>query len=65
MEAAQVAIFRAHDPLFESVYQRQRERGKHHLVALSQVANQRLHVVFSVLKNNRPYPPRAPTLNSA
>ena len=44
-------------PLFEDVYNRQRERGKHHLVALSHVANKMLHVVFSVLKNNRPYTP--------
>ena len=32
-------------------------RGKHHLVALTHVANKMLHVVFSVLKNNRPYTP--------
>jgi len=57
MEAAQAAVFRRHDPLFEDVYQRQRERGKHHLVALSHVANKMLHVVFSVLKNNRSYTP--------
>ena len=57
MEAAQVAVFRCHDPLFEGVYNRHRERGKHHLVALSHVANKMLHVVFSVLKNNRPYAP--------
>jgi transposase len=61
MEAAQVAVFRAHDPLFESVYQRQRDRGKHHLVALSHTANKMLHVVFSVLKTNRPYTPQLPT----
>ena len=57
MEAAQVAVFRRHDPLFEGVYKRQRDRGKHHLVALSHVANKMLHVVFSVLKNNRAYTP--------
>lgn len=57
MEAAQIAVFRCHDPLFERVYNRQRERGKHHLVALSHAANKMLHVVFSVLKNNRPYAP--------
>ena len=65
MEAAQVAVFRAHDPLFQSVYQRQRDRGKHHLVALSHVANKMLHVVFSVLKNNRPYTPQMPTAATA
>ena len=37
------------------IFHLQRERGKHLLVALSHVANKMLHVVFSVLKNNRPY----------
>ena len=46
--------------VLETVYQRQRDRGKHHLVALSHVANKMLHVVFSVLKNNRPYAPQLP-----
>lgn len=27
------------DPMFQAIYQRQRQRGKHHLVALSHVAN--------------------------
>ena len=43
---------------FTQVYQRQIDRGKHHLVALTRVANKMLHVVFSVLKNNRPYTPQ-------
>jgi transposase len=65
MEAAQVAVFRRHDPLFEAVYKRQQERGKHHFVALSHVANKMLHVVFSVLKNNRPYTPMLADNNNA
>ena len=57
MQAAEVAVFKSHDPLFTQVYERHMERGKHHLVALSHVANKMLHVIFSVLKNNRPYTP--------
>ena len=57
MQASEIAVFKSHDPLFTQVYQRQIDRGKHHLVALSHVANKMLHVVFSVLKNNRPYTP--------
>ncbi len=53
----EIAVFKSHDPLFTQVYQRQIDRGKHHLVALTHVANKMLRVVFSVLKNNRPYTP--------
>jgi len=57
MQAAEVAVFKSLDPLFTRVYERHIERGKHHLVALSHVAHKMLHVIFSVLKNNRPYTP--------
>lgn len=57
MQAAEVAVHLAGDPLFKSVYERQKARGKHHTVALSHVARKMLHVVFSVLKNKRPYTP--------
>ena len=57
MQAAAVAVHLVGDPLFKAVYDRQRDRGKHHTVALSHVAHKMLHVVFSVLKNNRPYTP--------
>ena len=57
MQASEIAVFKSHDPLFTQVYQRQIDRGKHHLVALTHVANKMLHVVFSVMKNNRPYTP--------
>ena len=50
-------VFRSHDPLFSEVYKRQKDRGKHHMVALTHVANKMLHVIFSVLKNDRPYTP--------
>ena len=57
MQAAEVAVYLVGDPLFKAVYDRQRDRGKHHTVALSHVAHKMLHVVFSVLKNKRPYTP--------
>lgn len=57
MQAADVAVFLVKDPLFTAVYERQKARGKHHTVALSHVAHKMLHVVFSVLKNKRPYTP--------
>jgi transposase len=57
MQAAEIAVFKSHDPLFTQVYERQIKRGKHHLVALTHVANKMLHVIFSVLKNSRPYTP--------
>ena len=57
MQSADIAVFTAKDPMFVKIYQRQRERGKHHTVALSHVANKMLHVVFSVLKNRRAYSP--------
>lgn len=57
MQAAEIAVFRSHDPLFTDVYKRQKDRGKHHLVALTHVANKMLHVIFSVLKNHKPYTP--------
>jgi transposase len=58
MQSADIAVFTAKDPMFVKIYQRQRERGKHHTVALSHVANKMLHVVFSVLKNRRAYSPQ-------
>jgi transposase len=42
------------DPMFQAIYDRQRQRGQHHLVALSHVANQLLRVVYAVLKGQRP-----------
>ncbi len=55
IQAADVAALVVRDPMFKGVYDKQRNRGKNHRVALSHVANKMLHVVFSVLKNRRPY----------
>lgn len=51
------------DPLFKAIYTKQRSRGKAHKVALSHVANKMLHVIWSVLKNNKPYVCMMPNLN--
>jgi transposase len=57
IQAADIAVFINGDRLFKTVYDRHKERGKHHMVALSHTANKLLHVVFSVLKNRKPYTP--------
>ncbi len=57
LQAAEIAVHIAEDPLFSSVYKRQKDRGKSHRVALSHVGNKLLHVIFSVLKNERKYTP--------
>ena len=57
LQAAEIAVHTSKDPLFSSVYDRQRTRGKSHRVALSHVGNKLLHVIFSVLKNERNYVP--------
>lgn len=55
IQAAEVAALIAKDPMFKGVYDKQRNKGKKHGVALSHTANKMLHVVFSVLKNHKPY----------
>jgi hypothetical protein len=46
--------------MFHAIYERQRNRGKHHLLALSHVANKLARVIYSVLKGQRPYNPQYP-----
>jgi transposase len=55
IQAAEVAALVAKDPMFGSIYEKQKAKGKKHMVAISHVANKMLHVVFSVLKNQKPY----------
>jgi transposase len=45
------------DPMCQAIYDRQRQRGKHHLVALSHVANELMRVIYAVLKGQRAYDP--------
>jgi transposase len=47
------------DPMFQAIDDRQRKRGKPHLVALSHVANKLMRVIDAVLKGQRPYDPQA------
>lgn len=58
MQASVVAVNLAKDPMFRAIYERQTDKGKPYLVAISHVANKMLHVIFSVLKNKMPYEPR-------
>ena len=51
--AANVAAF--HDPELSAYYQRLRQRGKHHGVAVGAVARKLCYFIFSVLSENRPY----------
>ena len=60
VQAAEVAALSAKDPMFRAVYDKQKAKGKKHMVAVSHVANKMLHVVFSVLKNRKPYEVRLP-----
>jgi transposase len=43
------------DPQFRALLQRQLARGKHYNVAVSHVARKMVHVIYSVLRNQRPY----------
>jgi transposase len=51
--AAGVAAF--HDPELSAYYQRLRQRGKHHGVAVGAIARKLCYIVFSVLSENRPF----------
>ena len=54
--AAGVAAF--HDPELSAYYQRLRQRGKHHGVAIGAIARKLCFIVFSVLSENRPFEQR-------
>jgi len=45
------------DPAFRKIYTKQISRGKHCFVALSHVERKMIHVIYSVLKNNKEYVP--------
>jgi transposase len=57
MEAATVAVNCAKEPMFRAIYEKQMEKNKPHLVAVSHVANKMCHVINAVLKNQKPYKP--------
>ncbi len=54
--AAGVAAF--NDPELSAYYQRLRQRGKHHEVAIGALARKLCFIVFSVLSENRPFEQR-------
>ena len=43
------------DPILSRYYQSLKERGKHHLTAVSAVARKMCNIIFTILKENRPY----------
>ena len=56
-QAAFVAVFSRKDPMFTAIYEKQKSKGKHFEVALSHISRKMLHVIFSILKNNKDYKP--------
>lgn len=42
-------------PMFKAIYQKQRERGKPHKYSIMAVSNKLIRVIYSVLKNNKPF----------
>lgn len=55
-QSAFVASF--HDPALSLHYQRLRKRGKAHSTAVGAVARKLTHIVFAILRDNKPYEPR-------
>lgn len=56
--AANVAAFK--DPVLSEYYHSMRNRGKHHLVAVSAVARKLCNIIFVILSENRPYQKNPP-----
>lgn len=53
------------DPTLSDYYKSLRARGKHHLTAVSAVARKMCNIIFTILKENRPYesiPPKKATV---
>lgn len=56
-QASFSAVFAKKDPMFKGIYDKQKQRGKHHEVALSHVGRKMLHVIFAILRDNKEYEP--------
>lgn len=52
-QAATVAAF--HDPELAAFYQKKRSEGKHHTVCIGAVSRKLCFIIFTILKENRPY----------
>ena len=48
------------DPVLAEYYQSLRSRGKHHLTALGAVSRKLCNIIFTILKEDRPYQPLPP-----
>ena len=57
IQASNVAALTHRDPMFGAIYDRQKAKGKAHLVALSHVAHKMLHVIFAILRDKKTYKP--------
>lgn len=44
-----------HDPYLSIYYQKLRNRGKHHSVAISAVARKLCNIIFAIMRDNKPY----------
>src|SRR5690625_5143914 len=55
-QSAFVASF--HDPALSLHYQRLRKRGKAHGTAVGAVARKLTHIIFAILRDNKPYEPK-------
>jgi transposase len=53
--AANVAAQR--DPVLSAYYQKKRAEGKHHFTALGAVSRKLIHIIYAVLRDNKPYIP--------
>lgn len=47
------------DPVFSAYYRKKQDEGKHFLVIMGHIEKKLLRVIYSVLKNGRPYTPQA------
>lgn len=54
-QAAQVAA--RDDPALRPAYEEKRRAGKHHSAAVGAVANKLVHIIYAVLRDNKPYVP--------
>lgn len=56
-QAALIAAFK--DPVLSAFYQKKRAEGKHHLTCIGAVSRKLCYIIYAVLKNNKPYEPKA------
>lgn len=48
------------DPILSEYYQSLRARGKHHLTAIGAISRKLCNIIFTILRENRPYQPFPP-----